>query len=301
MLAKLKEKQASREVSQEGYEKPVTCKKCQDMKVIIYRVHKDTKWFEDNEYSTLIPEDKVLESDFLLGHVCPPNKAWEWRTTYSSVCECVKRDRTNNLLKSSEITEEFSELGFRNFQTGGKPQAIVDAYDTAYEYFGKFNEIKNKRQNSIALLGEPGSGKTHLLTAVSNNLMRKFSFSVLYFPFVEGFDDLRDDFDALETKLNRMKKVDVLFIDDLFKPAAGKPRASEFTIEKMYSVINYRYLNKKPILISSELTVDNLVKVDPALGSRIYEMCEDYVVQIVGETMELNHRLKSLRGINKPK
>ena len=94
-----------------------------------------------------------------------------------------------------------------------------------------------------------------------------------------------------------MKKVDVLFIDDLFKPTAGKPRASEFTIEKMYAVINYRYLNKKPILISSELTVDELVKVDPALGSRIYEMCEDYVVQIVGETMELNHRLRSLRNL----
>lgn len=262
------------------------------MKVVIYRVHKDTERDEN-----LVPKEMVLESDFLLGNVCTPDKAWEWRDTYSKQCECVKKDRMNNLMKSSEITDEFKKLGFRSFVKEGKPQVVVDAYDTAYEYFNRFNHIKTLRQNSIALMGVPGAGKTHLLTAVANNLILKLSVPVLYFPYVEGFDDLKDDFDLLETKLERMKKVEVLFIDDLFKPTAGKPRATEWQIEKMYAVINYRYLNKLPILVSSELSIDEIVRVDAALGSRIYEMCEDYVVQIAGETMELNHRLKSLREL----
>ncbi len=43
----------------------------------------------------------------------------------------------------------------------------------------------------------------------------------MYFPYVEGMGDLRNDFDQLETKLDAMRKAEVLFIDDLFKPVKG--------------------------------------------------------------------------------
>lgn len=110
---------------------------------------------------------------------------------------------------------------------------------------------------------------------------------VIYFPFVEGFTDLKNDFALLEAKLNRMKQADVLFIDDLFKPVNGKPRATDWQLEQMYSVLNYRYLNHKPILLSSELTIEALVRVDEALGTRIYEMCSDYLVIIKGALTSL--------------
>ncbi len=87
----------------------------------------------------------------------------------------------------------------------------------------------------------------------------------------------------------------MLFIDDLFKPVNGKPRATDWQLEQMYSVLNYRYLNHKPILLSSELTIETLVRVDEALGTRIYEMCSDYLVIIKGATYELNHRLEGVR------
>jgi len=267
------------------------CLKCQDMKVIVYRVHNDTKWVEVEGFSTLVPEAKVLESDFFLGKICTPAQAWEWRSTYSERCECAKQDRMNNLLKSSEITDEFKRLGFQNFATDGKPQVIQDAYNCSLTYFKEFQTICSNRKNSIALLGQPGAGKTHLLMAISNNLMKKLSVSVMYFPFVEGCDDLRSDFNALDAKLERMKKVDVLFIDDLFKPINGEPRASSFEIGKLYAVINYRFLNHKPILVSSELTVDELVDIDEALGTRIYQMCRDFIVLIKGDRKVLNHRL----------
>ncbi|MBD5074400.1 ATP-binding protein, partial [Xanthomonas citri pv. citri] len=82
-------------------------------------------------------------------------------------------------------------------------------------------------------------------TAAANELMRTCYVPVIYFPFVEGFTDLKNDFALLEAKLNRMKQADVLFIDDLFKPVNGKPRATDWQLEQMYSVLNYRYLNHK--------------------------------------------------------
>jgi DNA replication protein DnaC len=239
----------------------------------------------------------VPEEDFLAGKVCGPEDAWKWRTTFSRQCSCVEQERSDRLMKSSEITDEFKKMGFRNFKVNGKPQVIVDAYECALEYFKEFSSIRKKRQNSIALLGQPGAGKTHLLTAVANNLITKLKVPVLYFPFVEGMTDLKDDFEKLEQKLDRMKKVDVLFIDDLFKPVKGEPRATEWSVEQMYAVINHRYLNHMPILLSSELTIDELVDIDEALATRLYQMCQDYLVLIKGDRMVLNHRLEGLRNV----
>ncbi|MCU9614117.1 ATP-binding protein [Caldibacillus lycopersici] len=213
-----------------------------------------------------------------------PNEVWVR-------CECIEWKRIQKIMKASEITEEFKKLGFQNFLLDGKQQVIKDAYECAIEYLQKFENIRLNRKNSIALLGQPGSGKTHLLTAIANNLMRKKSIPVLYFPYVEGFNDLKDDFDKLEEKLERMKNIDVLFIDDLFKPVKGKPRATEWQVEQTYAVVNHRYLNHKPIMISSELTVDELAEIDEALGTRIYEMCSDFTVVIKGDRKQLNHRL----------
>lgn len=224
---------------------------------------------------------------------------------YWKQCECIERRKVQRLMKSSAITEGFQRLGFSNFRTEEKDEVIVDAYQCALSYYNSFKsieEMKQERKNSIALLGQPGAGKTHLLTAIANNLIQKKHLHVIYFPFVEGFNDLKDDFDQLEEKLTRMKSADVLFIDDLFKPVSvndkyGRrkvPKATEWQIEQMYAVINHRYLNHLPILISSELDIDEMVAVDEALATRILEMCKDYLVVIHGDPMKLNHRLEGV-------
>lgn len=192
-------------------------------------------------------------------------------------------------------------MGFGNFNVEGKSPVIIDSRDCAMEYFTNYDSIKESRTNSIALLGQPGAGKTHLLTAVANNFIQKKVIPVLYFPYVEGFNDLRDDFEKLEVKLQRMKEVDVLFIDDLFKPVnirtregiVQKPQATEWELKQLFSVINYRYLNHKPIMISSELDIDKMLDLDEALATRIAEMCENYMVVIKGDKKSLNHRLRN--------
>jgi DNA replication protein DnaC len=203
-------------------------------------------------------------------------------------CVCTKNRQAKHLMKFSEITDEFKNMTFSNFILEGKPEAVQQAHQCAKDYFIEFDHIKDKRNNSISLLGQPGAGKTHLLTAVANNLIMKKQVSVLYFPFVEGFNDLKNNFDLLEEKLARMKRVGVLFIDDLFK---GRTHPTDFQIEQMFAVINYRYLNHKPIMISSEKTVDELCDIDEALGTRIYQMSQGYTVVIKGDRKVLNHRL----------
>ncbi|WP_445668971.1 nSTAND3 domain-containing NTPase [Niallia sp. FSL R7-0648] len=287
------------------------CSICKDKRIVIYRVHKDTEWKEDfikvngNVESRLVPDEMVLEDDFLAGKVCGPDEAWQWRDTYSKKCNCVQSVKTNRILKSSEITEAFKSKGFKTFITEGKPQVIKDAFDCAVEYYQSFRDIRFTERNSMALLGNPGSGKTHLLTALCNNLMSKRQIPVLYFPYVEGFTDLKDDFNKLQAKLDRMKKIEVLFIDDLFKPfmvqtkqgKVKKPRATEWQVEMTYEVINYRYNNMLPFLISSELNTSELREIDPALADRIIERCSDFTVNITGIEKDLNHRLRGIENV----
>ncbi|OLS39191.1 ATP-binding protein [Bacillus sp. MRMR6] len=203
-------------------------------------------------------------------------------------CVCAPKRQATHLMKFSEITDEFKKMTFGNFTLEGKPEAIQKAHQCAVDYYKSFDHIKDQRCNSISLLGQPGAGKTHLLTALANNLIMKKQISVLYFPFVEGFNDLKDDFNLLEEKLTKMKRVGILFIDDLFK---GRKDPTDFQIEQMFAVINYRYLNHKPIMISSEKTVDELCDIDEALGTRIYQMSKNYTVVIKGDRKLLNHRL----------
>ena len=46
-----------------------------------------------------------------------------------------------------------------------------------------------------------------------------------------------------------------------------------------------------PLIVSSEFSVDKLLDFDEGVGSRIYEMCKDYIVE-VEKTVLNNYRLK---------
>ncbi|PWW06291.1 DNA replication protein DnaC [Paenibacillus cellulosilyticus] len=208
---------------------------------------------------------------------------------YWRICECKSIRRVERLMRSSHITDEFRQKRFGNFNHVGRPQVVVDAFEAAREYANVFREIRSSRQNSIALLGRPGCGKTHLLMAIANKLLSS-GVGVAYFPWVEGFNDLKSDLDAVAEKVYRLQQAEVLYIDDLFK---GRKEVTPFQIEQLFAIINYRYLQHKPLLISSERTVSDMCEIDEGIGSRIYEMSKTYRVTLQGG-QELNYRLSGM-------
>ena len=202
-------------------------------------------------------------------------------------CECVEKKRIAQLIKASAITEEFAAKTFKAFDTGNIHEVVQQAYDAAYEYAKAFKTIRKQRQNSIALIGRPGSGKTHLLMAVANNLLAKGT-AVLYFPWVEGFNEIKGDLDNLDERIRKLQAVEVLFIDDMWK---GREHPTPFQLEQAFSIVNYRYLNNLPILISSERTFAEMCGYDEAVGSRLKEMTKGHTVTLKGG-IELNYRLR---------
>jgi DNA replication protein DnaC len=200
-------------------------------------------------------------------------------------CFCYEGKRIKRMMKSSQITDEFRKKTFDNFDITNKPPELNTIKNSAISYYLDFQQIRKDRHNSFALVGQVGSGKTHLLCAISNALLAD-GVQVLYFPFVEGMNNLKANFEELEEKTDRIKKAEVLFIDDLFK---GRETPTGWQIETMFSIVNYRYLNHLPILVTSEKDFNTLLEIDEALGSRIYEMSKNNRFVLKGKNM--NYRL----------
>ena len=200
-------------------------------------------------------------------------------------CQCREVEIAKDMLKKSGISEEFRNKTFENFNNTQDSQ-IINGYKKAKEYATNFSIIKERTQNSIMFMGQPGSGKTHLSLSIANVLMDN-SIGVVYMGYRDIMTQIKQNImdEAYYNKImNRYKHAKVLLIDDLFK---GNISKSDINI--MFELINYRYFNKLPVIISTELSIENLVNIDEALGSRLIEMSKDYLVGIRGK--RLNYRI----------
>lgn len=199
-------------------------------------------------------------------------------------CRCRDFKRYKRILEYSGISKEFQNKTFENYIP--KFPILKNAREMAINYVKDFEEIRKTKNNSIALFGQVGSGKTHLSIAIANELMKNF-VGVVYMQYKEAILRLKQcvlDRENYEREISRYKGCPVLLIDDLFK---GETTTADRNI--MFEIINYRYFIGLPMIISSELLTEQLLYIDEAIGSRIIEMCRGRIIELVGE--ELNFRL----------
>ena len=193
---------------------------------------------------------------------------------------------TERLLIQSEISDEFQTKTFNNFSDRGIEQLKIAKLKTI-EYYQNFSKMERERENSIMLCGQVGSGKTHLGMALANNLIKTKKVAVVYMEYRQTATKLKqiitDDYNY-NMELNKFKKARVLFIDDLLK---GK--VTDADVNLLYEIVNYRYLNKLPMIVSTEKTKEELIEFDAAIASRIIQMSKGNVIELSGK--ELNYRL----------
>lgn len=213
----------------------------------------------------------------------------------SMPCKCREAKLYKRILESCGIAEDFLTKNFDNFKVLNKPTEVL--YNKAKEYADTFHLIRETKNNSLAILGQVGSGKSHLTIAVANELMRK-NIGVRYMQYREDIPKIKQcamDQDNYNKEMNKWKNSTVLLIDDLFKRATTKTQHGEFLNDSdsriMFEIINHRYFNKLPIIVSSEHSVMKLLELDEAIGSRIIEMCKGHTVEIKG--IENNYRLRA--------
>jgi len=229
---------------------------------------------------------------------CKICKDTEWiycsETNSAKPCKCREVKQYKRILEASGISEGFLRKRFNNFNV--KYAEIKEMKKMAIAYTKKFNDIRYMKNNSIALLGQPGSGKTHLSIAIANELMGQ-GVGVRYMSYRDEIPKIKQsvtDEINYSREMNKYKNATVLLIDDLYKNATYKDRAgreyvADADLRVMFEIINHRYLKNAPIIVSSEYFIEDLLNFDEALGSRILEMCEGHITELRGE--KLNYRL----------
>lgn len=205
-------------------------------------------------------------------------------------CKCFEKKLYEQLLKNSGLGEALKGYTFESYSIENAKCKI--AKKEALGYVEEFESIRNTRHNSIAYLGQSGSGKTHITTAILNALMAK-GVGVRYMPYVDDITKLKQlktDGEEYQREINRYKTAPVLMIDDLFKRSTGRTYNIDADVRIMYEILNHRVLANMPVIYSSELSPPELLNIDVALGGRIIEACEGRIVSMAGAD---NYRLKN--------
>lgn len=207
--------------------------------------------------------------------------------TYVAICPCAVAKKNKAIMERSGISLEFQTKNFENFNTKNNPQLVI-AKNKAIFYSENFLQFEHTRYNSILFCGQVGAGKTHLGVSICNHLISQ-NISVVYMTYRNSITKLKQkimDDVYYDRERKRYATARVLYIDDLFK---GKITESDINI--MYEIVNYRYINRLPVIVSTELFLGELVECDEAISSRIMEMCKGNVISL--KEKELNYRLYS--------
>ena len=99
--------------------------------------------------------------------------------------------------------------------------------------------------------------------------------------FVKLLDSMMGFKDEDQVMINRLNRAKLLIIDDL-----GTERSTDTALEKVYNIVDSRYLAQRPIILTTHLSLDEMKKTLDTRYSRIYdrifEMC--YPMQFKGQS-----------------
>lgn len=178
-----------------------------------------------------------------------------------SECECVIKRRNALRIKRSGLADVMSRYTFEAYKTPDKQTAAIKAAALRY--------VAESRGEWFVIVGRPGSGKTHICTAIVGKLIEggKNCKYMLWRDEVRELKALVNDNSAYRERMNLLKNVDVLYIDDFFKGRA----VSDGDLNVAFELLNARYNARKRTIISGERTIGAIMDIDEAIGSRIYE------------------------------
>lgn len=209
---------------------------------------------------------------------------WE---VVSSECDC-NRIRSEILrIKQSGISKLLQKNTFCNYQTKDDWQNYIKK--TAQKY-------SNTPQGWFYIGGQSGCGKTHICTAIVGQLLKQGRTAkyMLWQDDITTLKQVINDSTAYDSLMEQFKKADILYIDDFFKTRHSE-RVSNADINTTFKIINYRYNERLSTIISSELSVSEIIEIDEALGSRIVEMSGENLIYIKPDRIK-NYRYKFGEG-----
>ena len=205
------------------------------------------------------------------------NKIWK---QYDEFIEKEKLKEFNlkqisKLFQNNNLGKRQLNSTFENYKITNKNKK---AYENAKKYANKL--INGETDKGLFITGTYGVGKTYLASCIANETIKNKN-TVVFGTLIQLLDYIKDtykDSDMSDKEyLNLYSSVDLLIIDDL-----GKEKPTEWVLEKLFLIVNNRYNNYLPIVITTNynrnqlreiLCVNKNYSMVDSIISRLYEMC----------------------------
>lgn len=171
-----------------------------------------------------------------------------YRKRYSS-CKC---QRSKNIARAlSKFNADELEKTFKNFNDSNLINKNMKNATT--NYYLRFENIRNSMSNSFSLLGVEEEERTHLVLALANKLIFNNDVDIEYI-------SLKKPLKLGSMHINRCKNVDLLIINDFLENEESLNNISLFI-----SILKHRSMNRLPIVISSNINLNNIKVINEDL------------------------------------
>ena len=180
-----------------------------------------------------------------------------------------KQIRLNSIFKNSLMDEKFKQCTFENWNHYIGSEKI---FNICSKYASNFTKAKEDNLG-LMLYGEPGNGKTHAVSCIANYLMLR-GIPTICVSINKMLERIKKTYSSYgkegeETVLKSLSNADLLIIDDL-----GTEQISEWSQAKIYNIIDARYRNELPIIVTTNIKVTDLEEMyHKRTYDRLMEMC----------------------------
>ena len=247
----------------------------------------------EREYNKLIPNTKYEDEKTGLLFCSYCHTPMEKITGYSSYlngkpypdttfidCKCKEKhiNNTKDYYNTLDLLRDMEQLQKRCFPDQSMTKlflAKAQGNEKNIKVICKYaDNWETALTNNIGLIlwGNIGTGKTYAAACLANELICLYNTSVHMTNFATILNDLTSNANDRNEYVENLCKCDLLIIDDL-----GMERNTSFATEQVYNVIDTRYQTQKPLVITTNLTLDFIKNPQNIEYARIYdrilEMC----------------------------
>lgn len=179
--------------------------------------------------------------------------------------EEAERKRQEQLLLVSRLKANgLQDKSLRDY-TFANDKGYNPEIQKAYDYVAHWEEMKEKSLG-LLLWGDVGTGKSFFAGCIANALLEQ-GISVLMTNFSRILNTLTGMYsDDRNQFIDSFNKYSLLIIDDL-----GIERSTDFSLEQVFNVIDSRYRSKKPLIVTTNLTLEELKHPSDLGRARIYD------------------------------
>ena len=185
----------------------------------------------------------------------------------------ITLSEVNKTIKKSEAPTKKDDIKRVGFNSNLKPQYTMENFvvcsnnNLAAAVAKGVIDNPGKKYNPCYFYGSPGLGKTHLVQAIGNELLKKNpELKVLYMETKDFYSEyiymIRHQQGEAFTK--KYASLDVLIIDDI-QTIAGKERSQE----AFFDIFNDMYQKDKQIIITCDRLPEQIETLDDRLSSRL--------------------------------